>query len=87
VDNLFGTYAAIEPGNNKDTFLWKYYIPYAIDLKQKGHVEPFVYFINQRTNLPGVREWLTTNADRVNAFLLWSRTYKWPDRNSVDPTK
>jgi tetratricopeptide (TPR) repeat protein len=83
VDNLFGTYASMQPGEDKDTFLWKYYIPYAIDMKQKGYVEPFVYFANQRVNMPGVRDWLTANSDKVNAFLLWARTYKWPAKNSV----
>ena len=84
VENLFGTYASTPPG---DSFLWKYYTPYAIEMKQKGFVEPFVYFLNQRTNLPSVREWLTANQDRVNTFILWSRTYRWPDKNSIDPSK
>jgi tetratricopeptide (TPR) repeat protein len=87
VDTLFGMYATMDPGAAKDTFLWKYYIPYAVEMKKQGYVEPFVYFANQRTNIPGVREWLTANSARVNTFLLWSRTYSWPDKNSVDPTK
>ncbi|HET9216305.1 MAG TPA: tetratricopeptide repeat protein [Terriglobia bacterium] len=87
VDNLFGTYATLQPGDDKDTFLWKVYLPWAIEMKQKGYVEPFVYFLNQRTNLPGVREWLTANRDKVDTFLLWSRTYRWPDKNSVDATR
>ena len=87
VDTLFGMYATMQPGDAKDTFLWKYYIPYAIEMKKQGYVEPFVYFLNQRTNLPGVREWLTANSPRVNTFLLWSRTYSWPDKNSIDASK
>ena len=87
VDILFGMYATIQAGDAKDTFLWKYYIPYAVEMKQKGYVEPFVYFLNQRANLPGVREWLMANTDRVNTFLLWSRTYRWPDKNSIDTSK
>jgi hypothetical protein len=87
VDNLFGAYATLEPGDNKDTFLWKVYLPWAIEMKQKGYVEPFVYFLNQRTTLPGVREWLTANRDKVDTFLLWSRTYRGPDKNSVTPTR
>ena len=87
VDNLFGTYATMQPGNDKDTFLWRYYIPYAVEMKQKGLVEPFVYYVNQGPNLPGVRNWLIANPDRVNTFLLWSRSYHWPDKNSVDPAR
>jgi tetratricopeptide (TPR) repeat protein len=83
VDHLFGTYATLQPGDDdRETFLWKYYLPHVVELRQKGYVEPFVYFANQRSNLPGVREWLTANQDRVNTFMLWSRSYKWPDRNS-----
>ena len=87
VDNLFGTYAMIPPGNDKDTFLWKYYIPYVVEMKKNGYVEPFVYFINQSTNLPGVRDWLMAHPDRVNAFMQWSRTYHWPDKATVDATR
>jgi len=87
VDNLFGAYAKIQPGNDKDAFIWKYYIPYVVEMKQKGFVEPFVYYINQGPNLPGVREWLTANPDRVNTFLLWSRTYRWPDQNPANSSR
>jgi tetratricopeptide (TPR) repeat protein len=87
VDSLFGTYAKIDPGKDKDTFLWTYYIPYVEEMKQKGLVEPFVYFVNQRTTLPDVREWLTANPDRVNAFLQWSRGFRWPDKNALDATR
>jgi hypothetical protein len=26
----------------------------------------------------GVREWLDANRDRVQAFLDWTRAYRWP---------
>jgi tetratricopeptide (TPR) repeat protein len=87
VDTLFGIYATMQPGDAKNTFLWKYYIPYAIELKKQGYVEPFIYFLNQRANLPGVREWLMANSARVSTFLLWSRTYSWPNKDSVDTSK
>ena len=88
VDNLFGRYAMMVPGkDDKDSFIWKYYIPYVVEMKQKGFVEPFVYYINQAPNLTGVRAWLIANSDRVNTFLLWSRSYRWPDSSSVDPAR
>jgi hypothetical protein len=87
VDNLYGAYAMIQPGNDKDTFLWKYYIPYVVEMKKNGFVEPFVYYVNQSTNLPGVRDWLMAHPDRINAFLQWSRTYGWPDKTTVDTTR
>jgi tetratricopeptide (TPR) repeat protein len=87
VDNLFDTYAMIPPGNDKDTFLWKYYIPYFVEMKKNGFVEPFVYYVIQSTNVPAVRDWLIAHPDRVNAFLQWSRTYRWPDKTTVDATR
>jgi len=78
VDSLFSVYAKRPAGNDKDKFLWTYYMPYVTEMQQKGFVEPFVYYASQRANIPGVREWLTANSDRVTAFLNWSRSYPWP---------
>ena len=78
VDNLLGVYADQQPGDDKGTFLWTYYMPYFAELKKQNFVEPFVYFVSQRTTLPGTREWLNANRDRVTAFLTWSRNYAWP---------
>lgn len=76
--NLFAVYAAQSAGDDKDTFLWTYYMPFVAEMHKKDFVEPFVYFISQRTNLPGVREWLTINRERVNAFLQWARAFPFP---------
>ena len=76
--NLFGVFAGQSAGDDKDTFLWTYYMPFVAEMHKKDFVEPFVYFVSQRTNLPGVREWLTVNRDRVNAFLQWARTFPFP---------
>ena len=78
LDSLFKIYSTRQPGDDKSAFVWTYYMPYFVEMQQKNHVEAFVYFANQRTNLPGVREWLTNNRDRVNALLDWSRNYPWP---------
>jgi len=78
LDMLFQVYAKVEPGEDKDTFLYTYYMPYFTEMQKLGHVAPFVYYVSQRTNLPGVREWLTVNGDKVGAFLDWSRKYQFP---------
>lgn len=78
VDSLFAMYAKRPPGEDKDKFLWTYYMPYFIEMQQKNFVEPFVYFVSQRTSIPGVREWLNANRDRADAFLDWSKNYSWP---------
>jgi tetratricopeptide (TPR) repeat protein len=78
VDSLFSVYAKRSPENDKDKFLWTYYMPYVTEMQQKGFVEPFVYYASQRANIPGVGEWLSANKDRVTAFLEWSKNYSWP---------
>jgi hypothetical protein len=69
LDVLFGVYSIVEPGGDKDMFLYTYYMPYFTQMQKQGYVQPFVYYVSQRTNLPGVREWLTVNKDKVTAFL------------------
>jgi tetratricopeptide (TPR) repeat protein len=78
VDSLFKMYGTRVAGDDKDKFLWTYYMPYVTEMQQKNFVEPFVYYVSQRSTIPGVREWLTSNPDRVNAFLSWSKSYSWP---------
>ena len=78
VNSLFAMYAKRPAGDDKDKFLWTYYLPYFTEMQQKNFVEPFVYFVSQRTSIPGVREWLSANDERVSAFLSWSKSYSWP---------
>jgi tetratricopeptide (TPR) repeat protein len=80
LDMLFQVYAAVAPGANQDTFLYTYYMPYFVEMQKQGLVEPFVYFVSQRTNLPGVREWLAVNGEKVSAFLAWSRGFSFPQQ-------
>ena len=72
---LIGVWAGRGPGVDGETFLWSYYMPYFTEMQKQNLVEPFVYYVSQRTDLPGVREWLTTNRERVIAFLDWSRKF------------
>jgi len=78
VDSLFKMYGTRPAGEDKDKMVWTYYIPYVAEMQQKNFVEPFVYYVSQRTTIPGVREWLAANPGRVAAFLDWSKDYSWP---------
>ncbi len=60
------------------TFVEKFYVPYFVELKKRGHTEAFVYHVLKSSGLPGVAEWTETNSGRVMQFLLWSKNYKWP---------
>ena len=72
---LIGVWVGRGPGPDSETFLWSYYMPYFSEMQKQNFVEPFVYYVSQRTDLPGVREWLTANRERVVTFLDWSRKF------------
>jgi hypothetical protein len=78
VDSLLGVIATTAAAKDTSTFMGKYYMPYFLELRARKFVEPFVYYISQRTPFPGVKEWLAANQERVDAFLSWSRSYEWP---------
>lgn len=78
LDSLFGVWSKQDPGADKETFLWTYYMPFAAEMQKNNLVEPFVYFVSQRTNLPGVPEWIKANGDRLKAFVEWARNYRFP---------
>ncbi len=62
----------------QSAFVQQFYVPYFVELKQKGHVEAFVYHALNSSGLPGVREWTEANSGRVMQFLIWSKRYQWP---------
>lgn len=67
-----------EEKKQQSSFAHRFYVPYFIEMKQKGHAEAFTYNALRGSNLPGVREWLEANSGRVMQFLIWSKNYKWP---------
>jgi len=80
----FDTFFAIlseQRGDDKSKFTWQFYVPYFNAMKQRGYVEPFVYYINQTSSDQEVVKWLNSNKGKVDAFLAWSKGYQWP---SVD---
>lgn len=64
--------------SDQSKFTWKYYVPYFIEMKDKGHVEAFLYYTHQRSNVAGVGDWLERNQAKIVAFLVWSKNYQWP---------
>jgi tetratricopeptide (TPR) repeat protein len=69
---------AEQTGKKQSTFVQQFYVPYFVEMKQKGHVEAFVYHALKSSDLPGVREWTEANSGRVMQFLIWSKKYQWP---------
>ena len=82
-NSLFAILSELSAKGDRSKFTWGYYVPYFKELKSQGHTEAFVYFINQRSTVAGVAQWLEQNQSKVSDFLNWSRGYKWP---KVDPS-
>lgn len=79
VSSFETTFAVLgEQKADASKFTWKYYVPYFVEMKKQGHVEAFVYYINQRRGSPEVNEWLLQHRQTLASFLAWSKAYPWP---------
>ena len=78
LDRFISILAEQDERKKQDSFTHRFYVPYFVELKQKGHAEAFAYNALRGSNLPGVREWLEANSGRVMQFLIWSKGYTWP---------
>ncbi len=78
VDQLLAALPADATGPAAGSFANRHYRPFFVALKQRGYVEPFVYWASQRAPVPGVVEWLKANEPRVREFLGWASAYSWP---------
>jgi tetratricopeptide (TPR) repeat protein len=82
MDTFLAILSEQDQKKNQSAFVYRYYVPYFIEMKQKGFVEPFVYYTFQKSNADGVGRWLEQNSGRVMQFLVWSNQYQWPTANS-----
>jgi hypothetical protein len=69
---------------DRSKFTWKFYVPYFSEMKEKKHLEAFVYFITQSDGNEETLKWLAANKTRVGDFLAWSKFYKWPQTDETD---
>ena len=77
-DGLLSVWSKYTPGDDADKILWAYYMPYFMALREQHFVEPFVYYVSQHVNAPGIREWIASHQDSLRAFVAWDKAYVWP---------
>lgn len=81
VGMLFEVYSKEQPAaGDEKTFLWAYYMPFMREMSQKKLVEPFVYYVSQRVNMPGLADWMTANRPRISEMLGWAKNFGWPQK-------
>ena len=78
VDQLIGRLPAQPAGPAASSYVNRHYVPFFLELRRRGYVEPFVYWASQRAPVPLVGEWLRGNETRVREFLEWAEKYSWP---------
>jgi tetratricopeptide (TPR) repeat protein len=80
VDQITTLFAIMSEGDDKKQsgFAWNYYRPYFIEMSRRKLVEPFCYYIYQSSQSAEVARWLDQNAEKVNEFVAWSQSYRWP---------
>ncbi|MGE0450884.1 MAG: tetratricopeptide repeat protein [Vicinamibacterales bacterium] len=78
VEAVFAT-LRVDPDASSASFTGTHYVPFFMALREQHFVDVFVYWASQRAPVEGVREWLTSNQDRVRQFLEWATQYPWPN--------
>lgn len=58
------------------TFVGKNYIPFMVELKNKGYSKILAYLILQQDGNKTAEKWLTENSQKVTEFVGWAKTYK-----------
>ncbi len=58
-------------------FYWDYYVPYFIEIKDKGLVETFAYIAFSSSANSDVSAWLKSHQDTIDQFYAWSKSFKW----------
>jgi hypothetical protein len=76
-NSLLGILSEVGADKKQVGFAWNYYRPYFVEMKARNYVEAFCYYIHQSDKSAEVSAWLTMNAQKVNEFLAWSKSYKW----------
>ncbi len=58
-------------------FYWDYYVPYFIEMNDKGLVTTFAYIAFTPSKTPEVNEWLKGHKKEIEDFYKWSEGFAW----------
>lgn len=58
-------------------FYWDYYVPYFIEMNDKGLIEVFAYIAFTSSENTSVKDWLESHKTEVTDFYKWSDEFKW----------
>jgi tetratricopeptide (TPR) repeat protein len=72
-------FAQMSP-ENRNGFFTQFYIPFFRAMQSAGHLETAANMILARSNDDQVKNWISSNEARLNAFAKWLQEYKWSDK-------
>ena len=58
-------------------FYWEYYVPYFIEMKDKGYLETFSYLAFATSDDKSTEKWLKANDAQIDSFYAWSSKFSW----------
>ncbi len=58
------------------SFVGKNYVPFAAEMKRKGHSKAFSYIVLYKTGSQPAMKWLTENSTKMTEFLNWAKAYQ-----------
>jgi hypothetical protein len=59
-------------------FYWDYYVPYYLEMKEKGLIETFVHIILLPSGQSDVKKWIKSHEKEIEEFYDWSSAFQWP---------
>lgn len=61
-------------------FFWDYYVPYFVEMKEKGFIETFSYIAFASSDDKKVSSWIKENNAAIKSFYTWSNNFGWSDK-------
>jgi tetratricopeptide (TPR) repeat protein len=71
LDTVFAVAGESKGREMKDCFACQHYLPFFLDLKKQGLLEPLTYVALSSLKLPGTAEWIKANGAKVEALEKW----------------
>lgn len=78
VESFIG-FLSSESKKTKSTFVGKNYIPFMLEMKQRGYVKPFAYLVLTNAGNSAAAKWVAAdNKEKVVEFMNWAKNYQPP---------
>lgn len=75
----FISFLASDAKKSKSTFVGKNYIPFMLEMKQRGYVKPFAYLVLTNAGNEKAAKWAVgDNVKTVAEFMNWAKNYQPP---------